>query len=44
LYPGYGYEVVWGQSHYYHGDYRAQRYYDDYGDLHYSCRYLYPKR
>jgi hypothetical protein len=40
-YPGYGYEVVWGQSHYYHGDYRAQRYYDDYGDLHYSCRYLY---
>jgi len=40
-YPGYGYKVVWGQSHYYEGDYRAQRYYDDYGDLYYSCRYLY---
>jgi hypothetical protein len=33
---GHGYEVVWGKSHYYHGDYRAKEYYDDY-----SCRYLY---
>ena len=38
---GYGYEVVWGKSHYYHGDYRAKKYYDDYGDSYYSCRYLY---
>jgi hypothetical protein len=33
---GHGYEVVWGKSHYDHGDYRAKEYYDDY-----SCRYLY---
>ncbi len=33
---GHGYKVVWGKSHYYHGDYRAKKYYD-----HYSCRYLY---
>jgi hypothetical protein len=32
---------VWGKSHYYHGDYRAKKYYDYYGDLYYSCRYLY---
>src|SRR5215212_3264580 len=38
---GHGYEVVWGQSHYYHGDYRAQSSYDYYGDLYYSCSYLY---
>jgi hypothetical protein len=38
---GYGYEVVWGKAHYYHGDYRAKKYYDDYGDWYYSCRYLY---
>ncbi len=38
---GHGYEVVWGKSHYYHGDYRAKKYYDYYGDLYYSCRYLY---
>jgi hypothetical protein len=38
---GHGYKVVWGKSHYYHGDYRAKKYYDDYGDLYYSCRYLY---
>ena len=41
---GHGYKVVWGQSHYYHGDSRARRYYDDYGDLHYSCRYLNQQR
>ena len=39
-YSGYGYKVVWGKSHYYHGDPRAKRYYDDWGDLHYSCSYL----
>src|SRR3712207_1704492 len=33
---GHGYKVVWGKSHYYHGDYRAKKYYG-----HYSCRYLY---
>ncbi len=38
---GNGYEVVWGKSHYYHGDYRAQKYYDYYGDPYYSCGYLY---
>jgi hypothetical protein len=38
---GHGYEVVWGKSHYYHGDYRAQKYYDYYGDPYYSCGYLY---
>jgi hypothetical protein len=38
---GHGYKVVWGKSHYYHGDYRAKKYYDYYGDLYYSCRYLY---
>jgi hypothetical protein len=38
---GYGYKVVWGKSHYDHGDYRARAYYDDYGDLHYSCKHLY---
>src|SRR5215208_7326877 len=37
---GHGYEVVWGESHYYHGDSRAKRYYDDYGDPYYSCSYL----
>jgi hypothetical protein len=38
---GHGYEVVWGKAHYYHGDYRAQRYYDYYGNPYYSCGYLY---
>jgi hypothetical protein len=38
---GHGYKVVWGKYHYYHGDYRAKKYYDYYGDLYYSCRYLY---
>jgi hypothetical protein len=38
---GHGYEVVWGKDHYYHGDYRAQKYYDYYGDPYYSCGYLY---
>jgi hypothetical protein len=38
---GHGYKVVWGKYHYYHGDYRAKKYYDHYGDLYYSCRYLY---
>src|SRR3712207_432210 len=41
---GHGYEVVWGKSHYYHGDYRAKKYYDEYGDWYYSCRYLYDDR
>jgi hypothetical protein len=41
---GHGYKVVWGKSHYYHGDYRAKKYYDYYGDLYYSCRYLYGDR
>jgi hypothetical protein len=41
---GHGYEVVWGKSHYYHDDYRAKKYYDDYGDWYYSCRYLYDDR
>ena len=41
---GHGYEVVWGKSHYYHGDYRAKKYYDKYGDWYYSCRYLYDDR
>ena len=41
---GHGYEVVWGESHYYHGDYRAKKYYDKYGDWYYSCRYLYDDR
>ena len=38
---GHGYEVVWGKAHYYHGDYRAQKYYDYYGNPYYSCGYLY---
>jgi hypothetical protein len=41
---GHGYKVVWGKSHYYHDDYRAKKYYDDYGDWYYSCRYLYDDR